>query len=380
MNFTFTDEQQALRENVKALARAEIAPHVAEWDENETFPLDLLRTLGRLGYMGCIFPDDLGGAALDYLSYCLVVEEIARVDPSVALIVAAHTSLCANHLYRFGSDEQKQRYLPKLASGEWIGCWALTETTSGSDAAGARCMAVKENGAWVLDGSKIFCTNAHYAQLAVVLCVTDRAAQPHGMSAFLVDTSTPGFRVGRKERKLGMRASATSEIVLEGCRVPEAQLLGRENEAFVDTLRLLDGGRISIAALSVGLAQGAFDAALAYAKERRQFGKPISDFQAIRHKLADLATEIEAARLLTHRAAAAYAEGNASTRLSSMAKLFASETAIRVAREAVQIHGGNGFMKDYPVEKFYRDAPLCTIGEGTSDIQRMVIAREILRS
>jgi alkylation response protein AidB-like acyl-CoA dehydrogenase len=379
MNFTFTDEQEALRENVKAFARAEIAPHVTEWDEHETFPLDLLRTLGRLGYMGCIFPDDLGGAGLDYLSYCLVVEEIARVDPSVALIVAAHTSLCANHLYRFGTDEQKQRYLPKLASGEWIGCWALTETTAGSDAAGARCTAVKENGAWVLDGSKIFCTNAHYAQLAIVLCVTDRAAQPHGMSAFLVDTSTPGFRVGRKERKLGMRASATSEIVLERCRLPEAQLLGRENEAFVDTLRLLDGGRISIAALSVGLAQGAFDAALAYAKERRQFGKSISEFQAIRHKLADLATEIEAARLLTHRAAAAYAEGRASTRLSSMAKLFASETAVRVAREAVQIHGGNGFMKDYPVEKFYRDVPLCTIGEGTSDIQRMVIAREILK-
>jgi alkylation response protein AidB-like acyl-CoA dehydrogenase len=378
MDFNLTEEQQALREHVKAFARAEIAPHAAEWDEKESFPLDLIRTLGKLGYMGCTFPEDLGGAGLDYVSYCLVVEELGRVDPSVALIVAAHTSLCSNHLYRFGSDEQKQRYLPRLASGEWIGCWALTESSAGSDAGAARTTAARKDGGWVLDGSKIFCTNAQYAQLAIVLAVTDRARQPHGMSAFLVESSAPGFAVGRKERKLGMRASATSEIVLSGCRVADAQLLGRENEAFVDTLRLLDGGRISIAALSVGLAQGALDAALAYSKQRRQFGKPIAQFQAIRHKLADLATEVEAARLLTFQAAAAYGAGKKATRLSSMAKLFASEAAIRVSREAVQIHGGNGFMKDYPVEKFYRDAPLCTIGEGTSDIQRMVIARDIL--
>jgi len=379
MDFNCTDEQQLLRESVRSFARSEIAPHTAEWDERETFPLDAIRALGRLGYMGCVFPEDLGGAGLDYLSYCLVVEELARVDPSVALIVAAHTSLCANHLYSSGSDEQRRRYLPKLASGEWIGCWALTEAQSGSDAASARATATRAGDEWVLDGSKVFCTNAHYAQLAIVLCVTNRAAQPHGMSAFLVETSSPGFTLGRKEHKLGMRASATSEIVLSGCRVSGTQLLGRENEAFVDTLRLLDGGRISIAALSVGLAQGAFDAAVAYSKDRRQFGRPIAEFQAVRHKLADLATDIEAARMLTYRAAAAYRDGTPSTRLSSMAKLFASETAIRVSREAVQIHGGNGFMKDYPVEKFYRDAPLCTIGEGTSDIQRMVIARELLR-
>ncbi len=380
MDFTFTDEQQLLRESVRAFARAEIAPHVGDWDEGETFPLDAVRALGRLGYMGCIFPEELGGAGLDYLSYCIVVEELARVDPSVALIVAAHTSLCANHLYSRGTDEQRRRYLPRLASGEWIGCWALTESQSGSDAASARTTAKRDGDTWVLDGSKVFCTNAAYAQLAVVLCVTNRAAQPHGMSAFIVETSAPGFSVGRKERKLGMRASATSEIVLTGCRVPDAQRLGEENEAFVDTLRLLDGGRISIAALSVGLAQGAFDSAVTYASQRHQFGKPIAEFQAIRHKLADMATDIDAARLLTYRAAAAYRDGKPSTRFSSMAKLFASETAIHVARDAVQIHGGNGFMKDYPVEKFYRDAPLCTIGEGTSDIQRMVIARELLRA
>ncbi|HEX4346691.1 MAG TPA: acyl-CoA dehydrogenase family protein [Vicinamibacterales bacterium] len=378
MDFSLTEEQRLLQDNIRAFARAEIGPHVREWDEGELFPHEAIRALGRLGYMGCIFPDDLGGAGLDYISYCLVIEELARVDPSVALIVAAHTSLCANHVYLFGSDEQKQRYLPKLASGEWLGCWALTEPDSGSDAASARTTAAKDGGSWVLEGSKTFCTNAHYAQLAVILAVSNREAQPHGMSAFAVDTSARGFSLGRKEKKLGMRASATSEILLRACRVPEAQLVGKEGEAFVNTLRLLDGGRISIAALSVGLAQGAFDAALAYSKDRRQFGRPISDFQAIRHKLADLASEIDAARLLTLRAAANYGRGHISTRTSSMAKLFASETAIRVSREAVQIFGGNGFMRDYPAEKFYRDAPLCTIGEGTSDIQRMVIARELL--
>jgi len=352
---------------------------VREWDEAEAFPHSAIRALAGLGYMGCTFPEALGGAGLDYVSYCIIIEELARVDPSVALIVAAHTSLCANHIYLFGNDEQKRRYLPKLASGEWLGCWALTEPGSGSDAAAARTAAAKDGDQWVLDGSKTFCTNAHHAQLAVILAVTNRDAQPHGMSAFAVETSAPGFELGRKEKKLGMRASATSEILLRGCRVPAAQLVGRDGEAFVNTLRLLDGGRISIAALSVGTAQGAFDAALAYSRERRQFGKSISEFQAIRHKLADLATEIDAARLLTFRAAASYGMSRIS-KLSSMAKLFASETAIRVSREAVQIFGGNGFMRDYPAEKFYRDAPLCTIGEGTSDIQRMVIAREILGS
>lgn len=379
MDFQFTDEQLQLRRSVREFALAEIAPHVREWDDHETFPADAVRALGQLGYLGCVFPEAYGGADLDYLSYCLVVEELSRVDPSVALIVAAHTSLCANHLALFGSDDQKQRYLPKLASGEWLGCWALTEPSSGSDAGGARSVATRTGDGWTLNGSKTFCTNAHHAQLAIVLCVTNRAAQPHGMSAFLVETDTPGFRLGRKEQKLGMRASATGEIVLEDCHVADAQRLGREGEAFIDTLRLLDGGRISIAALSVGLAQGAYDAAVAYAKTRRQFGRSIAEFQAIQHKLADMATEIDAARLLTYRAATAYMNGEPVTKLSSMAKLFASEAATRAAGEAVQIHGGYGFIKDYGVEKFYRDVKLCTIGEGTSEIQRMVIARELLK-
>ena len=378
MDFTLTAEQLMLQDNVRTFARGEIGPRVREWDESESFPHDAIHALGRLGYMGCTVPEDLGGAGLDYVSYCIVIEELARVDPSVALIVAAHTSLCANHVNLFGNDEQKRRYLPKLASGEWLGCWALTEPGSGSDAAAARTTAARDGDGWVLDGSKTFCTNAHYAQLAVVLAVTNRAAQPHGMSAFAVETSTPGFALGRKERKLGMRASATSEIILRACRVPASQLVGKEGDAFVNTLRLLDGGRISIAALSVGLAQGAFDAALAYAKERRQFGRTISEFQAIRHKLADLATEIDAARLLTYRAAASYGTGRNSS-LSSMAKLHASETAIRVSREAVQIYGGNGFMRDYPAEKFYRDAKIGAIYEGTSNMQLQTIAKAMLR-
>ncbi len=380
MNFSLSDEQRQLQESVRAFARREMAPHVLEWDEQQTFPLDVLRQLGELGYLGCTFADEYGGAGLDTLSYCLVIEELARVDPSVALIVAAHTSLCGGHVALAGTDVQKRRYLPKLASGEWLGCWVLTEPTSGSDAASARSTAVRQGDDWVLNGTKTFCTNAHYAGLAIVLCVTDRAAQPHGMSAFLVEPSTPGFRLGRKENKLGMRASATGEIVLEDCRVPSSCLLGRAGEAFIDTLRLLDGGRVSIAALSVGLAQGAYDAALRYAKERHQFGRSIAEFQAIQQKLADMATSIEAARLLTYRAAWLRGAGHETTQASSMAKLFASEVAAQVASEAVQIHGGYGFIKDYGVEKFYRDVKLCTIGEGTSEIQRLVIAREILKA
>jgi alkylation response protein AidB-like acyl-CoA dehydrogenase len=378
MDFQLTDEQVQLRDAVREFARAEIAPHVLDWDEAQTFPLDVVRKLADLGYLGCVFPSEYGGAGLDYVSYCVVVEELARVDPSVALIVAAHTSLCGGHIALVGTDEQKARYLSKIATGEWIGCWALTEPSSGSDAGSAQSTATKDGATWILNGTKTFCTNAHYAGLAVVMCVTDRAKLPHGMSAFLVETSTPGFRLGRKENKLGMRASATGEIVLEDCRVPDSCLLGRAGEAFIDTLRLLDSGRISIAALSVGLAQGAYEAALRYAKERKQFGKPISGFQAIQLKLADMATSIDAARLLTYRAASLYGSGRAMTKTSSMAKLFASETAATVATEALQIHGGYGFIKDYGVEKFYRDVRLCTVGEGTSEIQRLVIAREIL--
>jgi alkylation response protein AidB-like acyl-CoA dehydrogenase len=351
-----------------------------EWDEGQIFPLEVVRHLGQLGYMGAIFPEKLGGSGLGYIEYSIIIEELSRVDGSVGIIVAAHTSLCSNHIYKMGSDEQRQRYLPKLASGEWIGCWSLTEPEAGSDAAGTRTKAAMEDGAWVLNGAKTFTTNAHYADVCVAMAVTDRAAAQHGISAFLVDKGTPGFRAGKKENKLGLRASATGEVIFEGCRLSPEQLLGRLNEGFVDSLKVLDGGRISIAALSIGMAQGAYDAALKYSKLRKQFGRPISEFQAIQHKLVDMAVDIDAARLLNYRAAWMLDHGMRVTRESAMAKLFASEAAVRIANEAVQIHGGYGFIKDYPVEKFYRDVKLCTIGEGTSEIQRLVIARQLLKS
>jgi alkylation response protein AidB-like acyl-CoA dehydrogenase len=302
------------------------------------------------------------------------------VDPSVGLIVAAHNSLCSNHIFLAGNQRQRERYLPKLASGEWIGCWSLTEPEAGSDAAGTRTTAVKREDSWIINGGKTFTTNAQYAQVCVAMAVTDRSASSHGISAFILEVDTPGFQVGKKENKLGMRASATGEVLFTDCRVPEAQLLGKAGEGFVDSLRILDGGRISIAALSVGIAQGAYEAALRYSKHRKQFGRPISEFQAIQHKLADMATGIEASRLLTYRAAWMKDRGDRVTKESAMAKLFASETAVHVAGEALQVHGGYGFIKDYPVEKFYRDVKLCTIGEGTSEIQRLVIARQLLKS
>jgi len=298
----------------------------------------------------------------------------------VGIILAAHTSLCSNHVFKMGSDEQRRRYIPNLASGEWIGCWSLTEPEAGSDAAGTRTTAVAEDGCWVLNGAKTFTTNAQYADVCVAMAVTDRAAAQHGISAFIVDSGTPGFRAGKKENKLGLRASATGEVIFESCRLGPCQLLGKLNEGFVDSLKVLDGGRISIAALSIGMAQGAYDASLRYSKLRKQFGRPISEFQAIQHKLVDMAVDIDAARLLNYRAAWKLDRGMRVTRESSMAKLFASEAAVRIAGEAVQIHGGYGFIKDYPVEKFYRDVKLCTIGEGTSEIQRLVIARQLLKS
>jgi len=380
MEFEFTAEQIQLRKSVREFAEAEIGPHVLEWDEAQIFPLDVIKKAGELGFMGAIFPEELGGAGLGYIEYAIIIEELARVDPSVGLIVAAHNSLCSNHIYLAGSDEQKKKYLPKLATGEWIGCWSLTEPEAGSDAAGTRTNAVKHGDCWVVNGGKTFTTNAQYADVCVAMAVTDRAASHHGISAFILEKDTPGFRVGKKENKLGMRASATGEVLFTDCRVPDSQLLGKKGEGFVDSLRILDGGRISIAALSVGLAQGAFDAALKYSKHRKQFGRPISEFQAIQHKLADMATSIEAGRLLTYRAGWMKDHGNRVTKESSMAKLFSSEMAVRVADEAVQIHGGYGFIKDYPVEKFYRDVKLCTIGEGTSEIQRLVIARQLLRN
>ena len=380
MDFEYTPEQIALRKAVREFAEGEIAPHVMEWDEAQTFPLDVVRKLGQLGYMGSIFPEELGGAGLGYIEYSIIIEELSRVDGSVGIIVAAHTSLCSNHIYKMGSVDQRLRYLPKLASGEWIGCWSLTEPEAGSDAAGTRTHAVAEGDHWILNGSKTFTTNAHYADVCVAMAVTDRAAAQHGISAFLIEKGTPGFRLGKKENKLGLRASATGEVIFENCRLCSSQLLGRKNDGFVDSLKILDGGRISIAALSIGMAQGAYDASLRYSKMRKQFGRPISEFQAIQHKLVDMAVDIDAARLLNYRAAWLLDRGQRVTRESSMAKLFASEAAVRIAGEAVQIHGGYGFIKDYPVEKFYRDVKLCTIGEGTSEIQRLVIARQLLKS
>jgi alkylation response protein AidB-like acyl-CoA dehydrogenase len=380
MDFGYTQEQQQLRKTIRKFTEAEIKPHVMEWDETQEFPTELFRELGRIGVLGAVFPEELGGAGYSYVDYSIVVEELARVDPSIALSAAAHVSLCTNHIFVAGSDEQRERYIPKLASGEWLGSWALTEPESGSDASGTRTKAVRDGDCWVIDGSKTFTTNGHYADVCVVMAVTDRSASSHGISAFIVEKGTPGFRLGRKENKLGMRCSPTSELIFTGCRVPASQLCGKPGEGFVDSLRILDGGRISIAALSVGIAQGAYEAALHYSKQRKQFGRFISEFQTVQNKLADMATEIDAARLLTLRAAWLKDQGASVNKESSMAKLYASEAAVRATNEAVQIHGGYGFIKDYPVEKFYRDVKLCTIGEGTSEIQRMVIARQLLKS
>jgi len=380
MDFGYTQEQQHLRRAVREFAEAEIGPHVREWDEKSEFPAAAVKKCGELGLMGSIFPEEFGGAGYGYVEYALIIEELARVDPSVALILAAHTSLCSNHLYLAGSAEQKAKYLPKLTSGEWLGAWSLTEPEAGSDAGGTRTSAVRDGDVWEINGSKTFTTNAHYAQLCVVMAATDRSKSQHGISAFLVEQGTPGFRAGKKEDKLGMRASDTGEVILTDCRLDSSALLGAAGEGFIDALRVLDGGRISIAALSVGIAQGAFDAALKYSKQRKQFGRFISEFQAIQFKLADMATEIDASRLLVNRAAWLKDEGRSVNRESAMAKLYASEAAVRVCNEAVQIHGGYGFTKDYPVEKFYRDVKLMTIGEGTSEIQKLVIARQLLKN
>jgi alkylation response protein AidB-like acyl-CoA dehydrogenase len=380
MDFGFTEDQRQLRKSVREFCEAEIKPHVMEWDEAQAFPADVFRELGALGVLGAVFPEELGGSGYSYTDYAIVMEELARVDPSIALSVAAHVSLCANHIYTAGSEEQKRRYLPKLASGEWIGSWSLTEPEAGSDAGQARASAVRDGDCWVLNGVKTFTTNAHVADVGVVMAVTDRSASSHGISAFIIERGTPGHSFGKKENKLGMRCSPTGDVVLINCRLPASQVCGKVGEGFVDALRILDGGRISIAALALGVAQGAYQAALKYSKQRKQFSRFISEFQAIQNKLADMATEIDAARLLTQRAAWLKDSGANVNKESSMAKLFASETAVRVTNEAVQIHGGYGFIKDYPVEKFFRDAKLCTIGEGTSEIQRLVIARQLLKS
>ena len=384
MDFSLTDEQKQLQRTVRDFAQAEIAPHVMEWDEASQFPSELIPKLAELGLLGIIFPENYGGAGLGYIEYVLAIEELARVDGSVALIVAAHNSLCTNHIYKFGTEAQRQKYVVPLAQGKKLGCWSLTEPEAGSDAGGTRTMATRKGTGWVLNGAKTFTTNGHYADVCVAMAVTDREKRRHGISAFIIEKGTPGFRPGKKENKLGMRASDTSEVVFGDCLVPEENLLGKQGDGFVNSLQVLDGGRISIAALALGMATGAADAATKYAQERKQFGKPIGEFEAIQFKLADMATEISAAQMLVYHAAWLADTSNAKgggirfTRESSMAKLYASEAAVRVANEAVQVFGGYGFIKDYPAEKFYRDVKLCTIGEGTSEIQRLVIARHLL--
>jgi alkylation response protein AidB-like acyl-CoA dehydrogenase len=378
LDFRLTEEQVLLRRTVREFAEKEIAPRSRAMDASQEFPRDLMSKLGAMGMLGVFFPTEFGGAGMGIPEYALVIEEIARVDAAIALSVAAHNSLCSNHIFMAGSAEQKKRYLVPLARGEKIGAWSLTEPTAGSDAGGTRSTAVRDGDHWVLNGSKTFATHGSVGEIAVVFAVTDRSRGKHGISAFVLEKGMPGFRPGRKEDKMGCRASDTAEIVMDNCRVPQAQMLGGEGEGFVDALRILDGGRIGIAALATGIAQGALEQAIAYARSRQQFGQAIAGFQAVQWMIADSAVEIDAARLLVRRAAAMRQAGEDVNMASAMAKLYASEMALRVVDRAVQIHGGYGYVKDYPVERAYRDAKLTTIGEGTSEIQRLVIARHLV--
>lgn len=373
------DVSQLIVQSVRDLSERLIRPNIRKWDEDQYFPADLFRQLGDQGLMGMLVPELYGGAGLGYREYVAAIVELSRVDGSVGLSMAAHNSLCTNQILMFGNEAQKQLYLPRLASGEWLGAWGLTEPNTGSDAGNMRTTAVREGDEWVLNGAKNFITHGRSGNVAVVIARTGEPNTSRNATAFIVERGTPGFSGGRKEDKLGMRASETAEMLFQDCRLSDSQRLGEVGDGFVQSLKILDGGRISIAALSLGIAYGAYDAALAYAKEREQFGQPIANFQAIGFKLADMATDIEAAKLLTYQAADLKNEGKSVTKESAMAKLFASETAVRVANEAVQIFGGYGYTKDFPVEKFYRDAKLCTIGEGTSEIQKLVISRQILK-
>ena len=380
MDFEYSDEQVELRRAVREFADKEIVPYASEWDDKEEFPAEVVKQLGELGFLGVIFPEKYGGGGMSYIDYAIVIEELARADASVGITVAAHTSLCANHIYEQGTDAQREKFLKPLAAGEWLGGWSLTEPGAGSDAGGTQTTAEldSDHDEWVLNGSKTFTTNGSKCDVAVAMAVTDKGKDKRRISAFIIPKGTPGFRPGKKERKLGHRASDTSEMIFENCRIPSCHLLGERGEGFVASLKVLDGGRISIAAMSVGIAQAAFDCALDYAHVRKQFGRPIGSFQAIRFKLSDMATEIDAARLLLHRAAFLKDKGERVTKESAMAKLYASEVAVRAAEEAVQILGGYGYTRDYPAERYYRDAKLMTIGEGTSEVQRMVIARQLL--
>jgi alkylation response protein AidB-like acyl-CoA dehydrogenase len=380
VDFALTEEQRAIQETAREFARREVDPIVDEADESQKFPRDVMAKAGELGFLGVIFPEEHGGAGLGYVEYVIVITELSRIDPSVGISIAAHNSLCTNHIFKFGSEEQRERWVKPLAAGRKIGAWSLTEPGAGSDAAGTRTQARRVDGGWILNGAKTFTTHGSVGDICVVFAVTDaEAARHHNISAFVLEKGMPGFRAGKKENKLGIRASDTSEVVMDDCFVSEDRLLGREGEGFIQALQILDGGRISIAALGLGTAMGAFDAALAYSKEREQFGKPIAAFQAVQFALAEMAVRVAAADALTFAAAEAMDRGEKVTRLASEAKLYAGEAAVFCSERGVQIHGGYGFIKDYRAEKYYRDAKICTIGEGTSEIQRLVIARQLLQ-
>ena len=373
-----TENQKIIKNTVREFAENNIRPVVMKYDESQEFPMDIIRQLGDLGFMGIIFPEEYGGAGLGYVELVIIVEELGRIDPSISLSVAAHNGLGTNHIFRFGNEEQKKKYLPDLISGRKVAAWGLTEPSSGSDAAGMKSFAEKKDGYYLLNGSKTFITHGTVGETAVIMAITNKEKGKKGISAFILEKGMEGFIVGKKENKLGMRACDTTQLTFENCKVPAENLLGTEGEGFIQAMKILEGGRISIAALSLGIAQGALDAALKYSQERKQFNKMLSEFQATQFKLAEMAVNIDAARLLTFRAAAMKDKGLPNQKEAAMAKLFASEIAEKATSEAVQIHGGYGFIKDYPVEKFYRDVKLCTIGEGTSEIQRIVISRELL--
>lgn len=379
MNFEMNENQQMIAQMIRDFGAKEITPFRKDWDDNQHFPLELFKKLGELGLMGVLVPTEYGGSGFGYFEYVTAIAELAKLDPSVGLSMAAHNSLCTGHIMMFGNEEQKQKYLPKLATCEFLGAWGLTEPNTGSDAGNMRTVAVKDGEYYVINGAKNFITHGVSGDVAVVIARTGEVGDSHGMTAFIIEKGTPGFKGGRKEDKLGMRASETAELIFEDCRVHESQILGEVGEGFIQSMKILDGGRISIAALSLGIAEGALEESIKYSKEREQFNQPISKFQAISFKLADMATQVEAARLLTFKAADLKNRGQKVTLMGAQAKYYASEVSVSVANEAVQIFGGYGFTKDYPVEKYYRDSKLCTIGEGTSEIQKLVISREILR-
>jgi alkylation response protein AidB-like acyl-CoA dehydrogenase len=378
-SFELGETHKLISASARDFARQYIAPHVMDWDERQFFPKELLHQAGDMGFMGILVPEIYGGAGLGYFEYTAIIEEISKVDPSIGLSIAAHNSLCTNHILTFGNESQKQRWLPKLAAGEWIGAWGLTEHNTGSDAGGMNATAVQAGDDWIINGTKNFITHGSSGNIAVIVVRTGEKGDSRGMTAFVVERGTPGFYSGKKENKLGMRASETAELVFDQCRIPDANRLGAVGDGFIQSMKILDGGRISIAALSLGIARGAYEASLKYSSERVQFGKPINAFQGISFKLAQMATDIEASELLMHKACYEKNMGRRMTKISAMCKLFASETCVRVANEAVQVFGGYGYSKDYPVEKYLRDSKLCTIGEGTSEIQKVVIAKQILK-